>query len=185
MDRSTLGRFTKITAVVSLVVILLVINVVQYSKNNSINELNEDINKRLQLSEDEQNTLMNEKAATEKELLKVKLENDKLRSEITDLNTDIENLEILDSASIQELSWVGIDDSEDIITDLYEHPELIPFDGVLGGTMFFYKATVINYKWVYAHFEDGHIHGVGLYEFEVDHNNQITWKLIDAFLSGD
>ncbi|MDP5276600.1 hypothetical protein [Chengkuizengella axinellae] len=181
MEKRMLVRLIRITGVVSSFIILLVMNIVQYNQNQSIYDLNEYLINRLQLVEGEKSTLLVEKKEVNKDISEVKQENDNLINEIARLNTDIENLGKIDFASIQELSQFGID-TEYIIKDLYDHPELIPFDGVFGGTMFFYKAYVLNYKWVYAKFEDGHILGAGLYKFELDQHHNISWELVDAFL---
>ncbi|NBI28101.1 hypothetical protein [Chengkuizengella marina] len=182
MEKWTLGRYTRIIAVVSMIILLLVINVKQFSTNKSLHQLNELAIKQLDLSEDEINALMNTKSAIEKELQDIKLENEKLRSEITDLNTDNENLQILNSGTTQTIEKIGPYNSEEIIKDLLKHPELIPFDGVVGGTMFFNEADVLNDKWVYATYEDGHISGAGIFEYKVDQDNKIKWELVDSFL---
>jgi hypothetical protein len=80
-----------------------------------------------------------------------------------------------------------INDIDDPISylkkDLKKRKDLIPYDGVLGGTMGFYDENsihVLNYKWVYAHFEDGHIGGEMLLEYSIS-DGKINWKVIDAF----
>lgn len=72
-----------------------------------------------------------------------------------------------------------------VVRDLYAHPGLIPFPGVLGGTMSFYDTTqvyVLNDRWVYAYFEDGHISGYGLFQYTVGDSGRISWRVVDAFL---
>jgi hypothetical protein len=70
-----------------------------------------------------------------------------------------------------------------IIDDLVKHKELIPFEGILGGTMAFSKerAFVISDKWVIAYFDDGHIEGNMLLSYSVKNGN-ISWKVIDSYL---
>ena len=73
---------------------------------------------------------------------------------------------------------------QDIIDDLTEHSELIPFEGVLGGKMGFYNKEdiyVLSDKWVLAKFEDGHIGGNMLLRYSVK-NNKISWEVLDAYL---
>jgi len=77
---------------------------------------------------------------------------------------------------------------EDLIshlkTDLKERKDLIPYKGVLGGTMGFYdknRIHILNYKWVYAHFEDGHIGGEMLLEYDISEDGKINWKVIASF----
>lgn len=69
-------------------------------------------------------------------------------------------------------------------TDLKERKDLIPYKGVLGGTMGFYddeSIHILNYKWVYAHFEDGHIGGEMLLEYDISEDGKIYWKVIASF----
>lgn len=70
-----------------------------------------------------------------------------------------------------------------IVADLLKHPELIPYEAVLGGVMSFYKETtdVLSDRWVFAYFEDGHINGNMLLEYSVK-NGVISWKVIDSYL---
>jgi hypothetical protein len=72
----------------------------------------------------------------------------------------------------------------DLRADLAKHPELIPFPGVEGGTMGFYDPggiQVLDERWVYARFEDGHIGGTLLLEYAVD-GGRIHWKRLHASL---
>ncbi|MFC1489593.1 hypothetical protein ACFL6K_00115 [Candidatus Latescibacterota bacterium] len=74
-----------------------------------------------------------------------------------------------------------------IIDYLVKHPELIPFPGVLGGKMRFvpnskYDIRVLTPQWIYAIFEDGHIRGHMLLEYNISNGNDITMKSIDAYL---
>lgn len=71
-----------------------------------------------------------------------------------------------------------------ILTDLLKHPELIPYEPVLGGKMAFYKeeSQVLSDKWVFAYFEDGHIFGHMLLAYTVD-NGVIKWDVLDAYIA--
>ena len=69
----------------------------------------------------------------------------------------------------------------DIISDLQKHRELIPYKGVLGGTMGFYSrkdVLVLTDKWVLAEFDDGHIAGYILLEYHIENGGKIDWKKI-------
>lgn len=70
-----------------------------------------------------------------------------------------------------------------IIADLLQHPELIPYEPVLGGKMAFFKENtkVLSDRWVFAYFEDGHIYGHMLLDYTVA-NGKITWKVIDSYI---
>jgi hypothetical protein len=67
--------------------------------------------------------------------------------------------------------------------ELLNHPEIIPFEGVLGGTMTFLLSDnilILNNKWIYAKFEDGHIGGDMLLEYKVSKDSVVAWEVIDA-----
>ena len=49
--------------------------------------------------------------------------------------------------------------------------------------MGFYDTTsifVLNDRWVYAEFEDGHVGGSGIFEFHVEPGGKIQWKVVKA-----
>ncbi|MFN2432799.1 MAG: hypothetical protein ABR599_08315 [Gemmatimonadota bacterium] len=69
--------------------------------------------------------------------------------------------------------------------DLQAHPELIPAEGTLGGRMGFYSPAdivLLNDRWVYAYFEDGHRAGSMLLAFDVQEGGEITWRRLDSML---
>lgn len=74
----------------------------------------------------------------------------------------------------------------DIIADLKQHRELIPYKGTLGGTMNFYddsKIWILTNKWVLAYFEDGHVAGYLLFEYEVTQGGIINWKTLASYIA--
>lgn len=77
-------------------------------------------------------------------------------------------------ASIQR---AGIADPERLIEDLKQHPAVIPSEAVLGGTMHFTQVGLINERWVYGAFEDGHIAGAAVFEWQLQ-NGEIIWTPI-------
>lgn len=85
-------------------------------------------------------------------------------------------------AHIIRLKNKGLKDPlKDLVKDLRAHPELIPYEGVLGGTMQFYfedKIWVISNHWVLAYFEDGHRSGYALLEYKVADGGKISWKIL-------
>jgi hypothetical protein len=116
-----------------------------------------------------------------------------LTIEISDLNAklvkqteDIKKPPGIDPAVVIELERKGLTGGPDeVVADLLKHTELIPYEGVLGGKMAFFKANtyVISDKWVLAYFEDGHINGNMLLSYSVKNGN-ISWKVIDSYLLG-
>ena len=74
---------------------------------------------------------------------------------------------------------------QEIKADLMKHRELIPYEGVLGGKMGFYNENgiqILDSRWVLAAFEDGHIGGRMLLEYQVSNGGQISWKVLDSYL---
>ena len=69
---------------------------------------------------------------------------------------------------------------DDLTEDLMGQRDLIPIDGVLGGTMAFVKSemVILNDKWVFASFDDGHMLGRALLEYEVSEDGKISWGMI-------
>lgn len=81
------------------------------------------------------------------------------------------------------LAVKGIMDYTEIEEDLREKGnEVIGFEGVLGGTMQFREIRLLNDKWVFADFDDGHIGGAGIYAYEITEDKQILWTVVEEFL---
>lgn len=93
---------------------------------------------------------------------------------------------LLRTSDIASLQKNGLSDPEkDLVADLMQHRELIPYEGVMGGTMGFYSPKdihILSSRWVLAAFEDGHIGGHMLLEYRVDPDGEICWRVIGAYL---
>ena len=98
----------------------------------------------------------------------------------------VQGRSLLRSWDIANLQKHGLSDpEEDLIADLMQHSELIPYKGVMGGTMGFYSSQdihILSSRWVFAAFEDGHIGGHMLLEYRVDPGGKIHWRVIVAYL---
>ncbi len=73
---------------------------------------------------------------------------------------------------------------EDLIADLMNHPELIPAEGALGGTMGFYSEKnirILTDRYAFASFDDGHSAGYMLLRYHV-HDGEIGWTVIDSYV---
>jgi hypothetical protein len=92
----------------------------------------------------------------------------------------------LDPLETDELQRRGLKDPVmDLKSDLMSHPELIPYEGTMGGTMRFpTPSSIILLPGGYAHarFEDGHISGEAIFTFSVDMGGRIQWQRIAARL---
>lgn len=118
---------------------------------------------------------------------KLQQENIDSATEVAALKSEIENLKLAnyDKTTVMELQRKGFNGQlKDIVADLKIHPELIPYKGVLGGTMGFFGDNdihVLTNRWVFAYFEDGHNSGYMLLRYDTD-NGSITWEVIDSYL---
>jgi hypothetical protein len=92
----------------------------------------------------------------------------------------------LDPLETDELQRLGLKDPVmDLKSDLMSRPDLIPYEGTMGGTMRFPRAaSIILLPGGYAHarFEDGHMSGECIFSFDVKPGGVIEWKRIAARL---
>jgi hypothetical protein len=145
-----------------------------------------------------------EAAATADEVGKIRATNSALHDSLTMLRQEVSALPgnasfwmeecsraqrnqamLLDEHEIFTLKQMGLSDPvNDLRRDLHAHPELIPFEGVLGGTMGFVedRTALLSRQWVFARFEDGHIAGCCLLSYEVTPGGGISWKVLSAVL---
>lgn len=72
----------------------------------------------------------------------------------------------------------------EVLAALAEHPELIPYEGVLGGRMHFVpeESRVEADRTVLAVFEDGHRRGQMRLRYEVAPDGRIRWEVLEARL---
>jgi hypothetical protein len=92
-------------------------------------------------------------------------------------------LDLLDANDVRLLKARGLRDPvADLRADLMRRPDLIPFEGVLGGRMRFVPSgiAVLSPEWVYARFEDGHIGGSALLAFDILPGGEIVWRRLAA-----
>ncbi len=128
-------------------------------------------------------------------------QNEELSDEVADLRERIEEMDSEDREEqpgdtgeisfrpfsdfdLRRFEEKGIDDPITFLRDqVQERPELIPTEPVLGGTMSFYdreEIQVLNHRWVLATYEDGHISGQILLEYDIDEEGEISWEVLDV-----
>ena len=92
----------------------------------------------------------------------------------------------LDKRQVEDLEKKGLNNPvENLRNDLISDPDLIGTSPVLGGEMGFYFRDgihILNKKWVFAYFEDGHIAGALLLRYEIEHDGHIRWEVIDEII---
>ncbi len=91
---------------------------------------------------------------------------------------------LLDLSDIEDLRRQGLAEPVRQLRDsLIAHPELIPVSGVHGGKMGFHDLDgiiLLTPPYVFASFEDGHIGGSMLLEYEVVPGPRVLWKSLWA-----
>ncbi|HOG14036.1 MAG TPA: hypothetical protein PLY39_02655 [Synergistales bacterium] len=73
-----------------------------------------------------------------------------------------------------------------LVEDLLARDDLIPWEGIHGGTMKIYDPSLVWFagpRWCVAWAEDGHIGGFMLLRFEEDDDGNPQWRLLDSALA--
>lgn len=65
-----------------------------------------------------------------------------------------------------------------VLDRLQEHPELIPKQAVLGGTMRFTSIYFINDELIVAEYEDGHVMGKSIFGYQPDRKGNLRFEMI-------
>ena len=65
-----------------------------------------------------------------------------------------------------------------VLDKLHEHPELIPKEPVLGGTMRFTSVYFINDELIVAEYEDGHVMGKSIFRYQHDRRGNLKFEMI-------
>lgn len=86
----------------------------------------------------------------------------------------------LDPDTLASLKRAGIADPAVLLEDLKRNPDVIPEQAVLGGTMQFTRVGIIDAHWVYGAYEDGHIAGAAVFQWE-NRDSGIIWTPILVF----
>lgn len=74
---------------------------------------------------------------------------------------------------------------QEVLSALQQHPELIPYEGTLGGTMHFVaeeSRVDTERRLVEAVFEDGHRRGQMQLRYRLDGEGRIQWEVQEARL---
>lgn len=67
-----------------------------------------------------------------------------------------------------------------ISNQLKDQPEKIPIDAVLGGNMQFRKVQVLTEDWVMAVYDDGHVQGKSIFEYELQPNGSVEFTHVTS-----
>ncbi|QEC52306.1 hypothetical protein EDD80_106178 [Anseongella ginsenosidimutans] len=130
----------------------------------------------------ERNALRASKQGLDFEL---KLRSDSM-AEMEGKHTYLNNLSdsLFNDSDIRYFKQRGLNNPErDLLNSLYQQHDLIPEQGVLGGNMRIWHATLLGRNWALAYFEDGHIAGNMLLKYTVNEGD-VQWEVIDSSTNG-
>ncbi len=68
--------------------------------------------------------------------------------------------------------------NEFIRKSLKEHPEIIPLEAEVGGTMAFREVKVLTEDWVLGIYDDGHVQGKSIYRYRLQPDGTLEFTLI-------
>jgi len=92
---------------------------------------------------------------------------------------------LLDEAAIAQLKQEGLEDPpRQLRESLMTRADLIPFPGVLGGTMEIKDDSIVLLEppYAFARFDDGHVGGSMLLQYSVLPGGRVDWKRLWASL---
>jgi hypothetical protein len=147
------------------------------SKESKLHQENSEIKKALADAKKENSDLKMELGITKNQnsAIQKELEIAKNKEGILNNYSDMVLIEL------KQLNFDGT--PEDIIADLLKHPELIPYEAILGGQMgFSADSKLLSHQWVFASFSDGHILGIMLLKYSIKDGKIDGWKVMDSYL---
>ena len=125
------------------------------------------------LDKTEQLTFKND--SLKKEIVVLKSVNDSLLK----LGQAGENLWFDKDFNGTHLTRKGIKNPEKFVeSSLRKRTDLIPSEAVFGGTMNFGKIQLLGNKWVIADYNDGHIQGRSIYEYQLNDKKELIFKVL-------
>jgi cell division protein FtsL len=133
-------------------------------------------------------TLIQEKEALIKQVAQTAVDYDARIAEINLANDALESkLDVsftLPDYVLEGLVNHGFKTPLALLEDLATHDELLPVEGVLGGSMKWWPeySVVLNEKYVFGYFEDGHILGYALLKYSFDKDDNLKWQVIDTYM---
>lgn len=178
-----------VTMTIALITIvtLFIINSNLTVRIMTLESLNEQQNRELSAKTETIDALTAEKEALIKKIAQTAAENDAQmatqKEAMAVLEKQLNNSFTVPDYVLTGLNTHGYADAKQFLETLSTQNDLIPIKGVLGGTMKWWPSysVVLNEKYVFGYFEDGHILGYALLEYAFDQNNTLTWKIIDVF----
>ncbi|OJV64607.1 MAG: hypothetical protein BGO41_13465 [Clostridiales bacterium 38-18] len=177
-----------IFALIISILILVSLTIYTVNLNRDLNNSSDEIS-TLNKSIEELN-LNNDTLKSEKESLIGQLAQSAsdYEAQISELKTQLNALEgnnyHYPDYLVSQFNSNGFSDIQQFLNTLTDHPELIPTEGILGGTMRWYPemSIVLDDKFVYAYFEDGHISGHAILQYKLLGNSEVEWQTSQTFM---
>ncbi|TDN88806.1 hypothetical protein DET49_108130 [Salegentibacter sp. 24] len=107
----------------------------------------------------------------EADLKRIKFENDSLKKELQLLEN---KSSVVFTPEIDSLN----NPEKFILESLERNQELIPLKSVLGGTMRFVDTEILNERFIWAAYEDGHVGGEAIFQYKLTKTDSIEFHLI-------
>lgn len=139
----------------------------QIEKQDALNQKVQNLQERLEAVSQSQDALLKDK--------------DELLASLNETQKKLATAPQLQGYMMDRLKAMGVDEPQIILEDLLNQSDLIPYEGVLGGSMFVSEAWVLTDQYAMATFEDGHVMGTMLLEYQVD-SGAISWKVVASNL---
>ena len=121
----------------------------------------------------------------EAEKEKTKLRIDNLEADVTELKIEKDSLEkelqLLKSRNpvVFSKDFDSLEKPEVYIVEALErNSQLIPEKSVLGGTMRFVDSEILNERFIWAAYEDGHVAGEAIFQYKLNEADSVDFKLI-------
>ncbi len=110
---------------------------------------------------------------------KLRNENSSLRKDLMDKSAETNYWYANDFEGRKLMDQGIINPSEYIADQLKEQPEIIPMKAVLGGKMHFLNVQILGREWIIADYEDGHVMGKSIFQYKVNKDGKVDFKLIE------
>lgn len=109
---------------------------------------------------------------------KLRNENSSLRKDLMEKSAETNYWYANDFEGRKLMDQGIINPSEYIADQLKDQPEIIPMKAVLGGKMHFLNVQILGREWIIADYEDGHVLGKALFQYKVNKDGKVDFKLI-------
>lgn len=126
--------------------------------------------------------------AAEKEKTELRIDN--LEAEVAELKIEKDSLEkelqLLQSRNpvVFTKDFDSLEKPEVYIVEALErNSQLIPEKSVLGGTMRFVDSEILNERFIWAAYEDGHVAGEAIFQYKLNEADSVDFKLISEVIN--